>query len=619
MNHRSSGLGRLRPLAAALIFSGSAAQAVELKITVENLAPEQGVFFTPVWMGFHDGSFDIYDSGQLASPELEAVAEDGNNTPLSDLFLASVTGGLDTTVTAPAGFAGAPVFDPGDRASVTLDLDPASQRYMSYASMLLPSNDAFFANADPLALELFDADGMFNGPVSFIVRSDRIRDAGTEANTESDAAFFNQSAPNTGDATTDPIADHPGFNGSLANPSGSPVVFLGGTSGPGIFFDPVAADFSAPNYQIARITVESAELPVRVSVTNLQQSGGTFLTPVWVGFHDGSFDLYDIGAPASAGLERVAEDGDTASLSAEFASLVSSGIDTTITEPDGFPDAPLLDPGNTGSATLALNAAQHRYFSYASMVIPSNDAFIGNGNPLAVEVFDENGQFNGPLRFFVGGDGVRDAGTEVNTETDAAFLDQSAPDTGDVEGGSVQIHPGFNGSIGNPDATPVNILGGSNGAGFSFDASGADFSRNASRIAEIAITRGIDGSFSGSWYNPDRSGEGLMIELTNGDTPTAVVSFYTYAPDGSGEQVWLIGSGPLAGDTAIADLVITEGTGFGDQFDPAAVSRTPWGQVRVRFTSDTTAQLEYESTLEGYGSGQIDLTRLTAPLIGVSR
>ena len=619
MNHRSRGASRLTSLAAALFLGGTAAQAVELKITVENLAPNQGVFFTPVWMGFHDGSFDIYDSGQLSSPELEALAEDGTNGPISDAFNEAVSGGQDTTLTAPAGFAGAPVFDPGDRASVTLDIDPATQRFMSYASMLLPSNDAFFANGNPQALELFDAAGEFNGPVSFIIRSDRILDAGTEENTESDAAFFNQSAPNTGNTTTDVIGLHPGFNGSFANPNGTPVVFLGGTSGPGVFFDATAADFSVPNYSIARITVEPADLPVRVSVTNLQQENGTFLTPVWVGFHDGSFDLYDIGAPASVGLERVAEDGATGDLSAEFLSLVSNGVDTTITEPSGFEGAPLFDPGTTGSASFQLNPSAHRYFSFASMVIPSNDAFIGNGNPTAFEVFDEEGNFNGPLRFFVAGDGVRDSGTEVNTEVDAAFFDQSAPDTGEVEGGTVQVHPGFNGSVGNPDATPVNILGGTNGPGFTFDATGADFSRPGSRIAEVNISRGIDGSFSGSWYNPDRSGEGLMIELTNGDNPTAVVSFYTYAPDGSGDQVWLIGSGPIAGETAIADLVITEGTTFGETFDPAAVTRTPWGQVRVQFTSDTPATLEYESTLDGYGSGQIDLTRLTAPLIGASR
>jgi len=46
---------------------------------------------------------------------------------------------------------------------------------------------------------------------------------------------------------------------------------------------------------------------VTVTIENLAPMGGTFLTPVWVGFHDGGFDLYDNGAAVSAELERLAE------------------------------------------------------------------------------------------------------------------------------------------------------------------------------------------------------------------------------------------------------------------------------------------------------------------------
>lgn len=605
-------------LAGGLLLSGMAANATEVTITIENLAPQQGVFFTPVWLGFHDGSFDIYDSGQPASAELEALAEDGDNAPISEAFLAAVTTGIDTVVTETPGFAGAPVFDPGGRSTITIDLDPQNQRYLSYASMLLPSNDAFFANADPQALEIFDSEGNFSGPVSILIRGSAVRDAGTEANTESDAAFFNQDAPNTGDTTADPITTHPGFNGSVGNPAGSPVVFLGGTSGPGIFFDETAADFSRPNYQIARITVAPATVPVAVTVTNIQGEDGLFLTPTWVGFHDGSFDLYDIDAPASAGLERLAEDGDTGPISGEFLDIATDGTDATITEPSGFEGAPLFDPGTSATARFDLNPVSNRYFSFASMLIPSNDAFIANGNPTAWELFDDAGNFSGPISFVVAGDGVRDAGTEVNNETDAAFLDQSAPDTGDEEGGTVQVHPGLNGSVGNPDGTPVNILGATNGPGFTFDVNAADFTRNGARVAQITVTRAVDGSYSGSWYNPARSGEGLLLELVDDENPTAVVSFYTYAPDGSGEQVWLFGSGPLVGDTAIADMVITQGAQFGDGFDPMNVVRTPWGQISIRFTSPTTAELEFNSELGEYGSGEFDLSRLTQPLLGTS-
>ena len=54
-------------------------------------------------------------------------------------------------------------------------------------------------------------------------------------------------------------------------------------------------------------------------------------------------------------------------------------------------------------------------------------------------------------------------GLKLIREEDAA-LHQSdfARDTGVDENGVVSTHPGFNGSVGNRSATPVNILGGTN-------------------------------------------------------------------------------------------------------------------------------------------------------------
>ena len=178
---------------------------------------------------------------------------------------------------------------------------------------------------------------------------------------------------------------------------------------------------------------------VKVSVENLGPAGGIFLTPVWVGFHDGSFDTYDLGSPASAGLERIAEDGNPGPLGGEFA---ASGAGAAGGVVGGAPIA----PGEVVSGMFELNAAspKSRYFSFASMVIPSNDAFIANGNPTAWEIFDASGGFLG-AEFIVLGSMIRDAGTEVNSElpADTAFFGQSIPDTGTPEGAVVSTHPGF--------------------------------------------------------------------------------------------------------------------------------------------------------------------------------
>jgi len=86
----------------------------------------------------------------------------------------------------------------------------------------------------------------------------------------------------------------------------------------------------------------------------------------------------------------------------------------------------------------------HRYLNYASMVLPSNDAFIGNANPLAFALRAGSGQFRS-FSFNVMGRNVWDAGTEVNDElaSTTAFFGQSMPNTGTTENGVVTQHPGF--------------------------------------------------------------------------------------------------------------------------------------------------------------------------------
>ena len=234
----------------ASLFLSVQAQAFEVQVKIENLSPEGGLYFTPVWVGFHDGSFDLYDQGAAASEGVERFAEDGDFGALINDF--SVTTGQDAVILNPEGFAGAPIFDPGLASYETFDLDPMTNQYFSYGAMILPSNDAFVANGDPMAHRLFDDEGQFTGPVSFIVYGEEVLDAGTEDNTETDAAFLNQSAPDTGVTSGGVVALHPGFNGSAGNPSGTPVNILGATVPPGTTIDPVLGDFTRGNVPIMR-------------------------------------------------------------------------------------------------------------------------------------------------------------------------------------------------------------------------------------------------------------------------------------------------------------------------------------------------------------------------------
>ena len=78
-------------------------------VTAENSAPSRGAVQTPIWVGVHDGTFDIYDrnvplgSGSLISLEsVERLAEDGNTAPISTEFAALLPGAPQATLPRPA-------------------------------------------------------------------------------------------------------------------------------------------------------------------------------------------------------------------------------------------------------------------------------------------------------------------------------------------------------------------------------------------------------------------------------------------------------------------------------------------------------------------------------------
>ncbi|WP_373529851.1 spondin domain-containing protein [Nostoc sp.] len=225
----------------------SSAVSVTLKVSIQNLAPDKGTFLTPLWVGLHNGKFEIYDKGKsLANPKLESLVEDGLTEPFSKFFSESGSGVVQGTIFGGPARPIAPIA-PGQTASVTLTVDKSSistSQYFSYATMVIPSNDAFIANDNPLQYKIFDECGNFI-PTSFVVTGAEVNDAGTEVNDENptNTAFFGQMTPNTGVPEKGVVLKHPGFI----------------PKGP-ILSDPrfVNADFTATGYKIARITIEKA-------------------------------------------------------------------------------------------------------------------------------------------------------------------------------------------------------------------------------------------------------------------------------------------------------------------------------------------------------------------------
>jgi Ca2+-binding RTX toxin-like protein len=216
-----------------------------------------------------------------------------------------------------------------------------------------------------------------------------------------------------------------------------------------------------------------------ISIENLAPSNGTLLTPVWFGFHNGTFDTYDRGRPASPGLERVAEDGNVDQINREFTLAGFGTVQGAVFGSEGTPGP--IDIGETASATITLDANDltSRYFSYASMILPSNDFFVANGNERAHEIFDDQGNFIG-ADFTILGSQVLDAGSEVNDEVPAntAFFGQQTPNTGVTEDGVVQLATGF-------------IPGGSILSTPQF--ANADFTAIDYQVARIRIFNTLDG------------------------------------------------------------------------------------------------------------------------------
>lgn len=157
-----------------------------------------------------------------------------------------------------------------------------------------------------------------------------------------------------------------------------------------------------------------------ISVTNNQAADGVYLTPLASILHNGSVDSFDRNTAASASLEALAEQGDASGVLGDAAAL---GADTgVILAPGGFGGAPVLDPGETASIQLDVaDPTSNRYFSFLSMVIPSNDIFIGNDDSMAYEVFNMLGEFTGIGPIFVYASDAWDAGTEVNNGFGAPF------------------------------------------------------------------------------------------------------------------------------------------------------------------------------------------------------
>ena len=145
------------------LLTASFAQAAELEITVENLT--RGIAFTPLLIAAHDMDSHLFTTGEMASPELQAMAEGGDISGL-EAVAASVSADVTTN---PAGGLLMPAMS--TRAMLSTE---SMNTHLSLVAMLLPTNDGFVG---------LDSWAVPETPGTYMIYLNAY-DAGTEANDE---------------------------------------------------------------------------------------------------------------------------------------------------------------------------------------------------------------------------------------------------------------------------------------------------------------------------------------------------------------------------------------------------------------------------------------------------
>ncbi len=114
---------------------------------------------------------------------------------------------------------------------------------------------------------------------------------------------------------------------------------------------------------------------------------------------------------------------------------------------------------------------------------------------------------------------------------------------------------------------------------------------------------------TGTWFDPAQSGLGIFIEVL----PNAhlLAWWFAFNPAGT-EQTWFGGIGTYAKDTATVAVSETTGGRWIPNFDPTRIVNAGWGSLRFTFTDCDHGRVDFGS-VSGYGSGTMNLTRLTKP------
>lgn len=199
---------------------------------------------------------------------------------------------------------------------------------------------------------------------------------------------------------------------------------------------------AATTLALAASVAQAQSRLVTVTITNLAAANGISFAPLHLGFHRGAFDAFNIGAVAAPGIVSVAEGGAGGQWQTDFAAADPTATRGTI--------GGALLPGQSRSQSFIVNAGLNRFFTFASMVIPSNDFFIGNDDPMRYRLFDDAGNLL-INRITQTSSQIWDAGSEAFSIAGSAFLVNGVNEVRTPQNGVVSFNfaelIGFNGEM----------------------------------------------------------------------------------------------------------------------------------------------------------------------------
>jgi hypothetical protein len=134
---------------------------------------------------------------------------------------------------------------------------------------------------------------------------------------------------------------------------------------------------------------------------------------------------------------------------------------------------------------------------------------------------------------------------------------------------------------------------------------------SSSSFADLVLN---DGTPSGQWYNPERSGEGFLVEMIDTGNSNNAISVTMFSFDAAGKQVWLGGILNIApaAESARIQMFQYDGPMWGAAYNPDDLNSTEAGFLTVNFPTCDSATFRMESTgpLSSYSYGLVRISSL---------